>query len=508
MFKKILLLGLACTTTAHLISSDTSSPTAHTFFKSSNAPLYLSQNSLPFNEATKKESSTFLRNAFTAEGFYYRSMDKKRLGNYLGFFDDASSAVYPFLRVSADPALTPTCLLPQDIVHDSANAAHALEKAYNPLSETLNFAPTIEQFGLTVTSSLQINNWITIHTIMPWMEARHYLGLTSSNVVKNTVENSIKSVSDFFAGNLSQKVGTSPNQQDALQFGKIVDRQSISGLADITLQCLLSPSLSSDIFVQCGLVATLPTTSRAIGKYLFEPLLGTGGHSLFGILGRAQGTLLTLPAFTVKIAAQGILKAGLSAQEVRSPSFFINYDAGVDAQFLRYGLGGKQNARRLFPLMNMLTQVVEVKPGKTVELSASLSGTFRRFTGIADYRFTHTGAETIAPLTDWPADVYALSQLSYAQASGSDSSPTYATFDVATDSALVSHAAITKQLINYQAAATPAQATHTFGFELHGAPVAQFPSTFIHIRGYYSFARALMFGVGGYGISCALSHTF
>ena len=52
-------------------------PTAKTFFKLSNAPLWLSPESLPF-QYTKKPTDAPIQNGFTLTAFYSRSTEKKQ----------------------------------------------------------------------------------------------------------------------------------------------------------------------------------------------------------------------------------------------------------------------------------------------------------------------------------------------------------------------------------------------------------------------------------------------
>ncbi|MDQ5890246.1 MAG: hypothetical protein QG604_120 [Candidatus Dependentiae bacterium] len=478
-------------------------PTSKTFFKSSNAPLWFSPSALPFNQ-TKKHTNATLQSALGVEGFYWHSTAKTQLGNYFGFYDSTSEAAYPFIRVTADVTI-PHSLTPQDIVHNSANAGDPFNPTTNKMRATLNFKPHIEQFGLIMTNSVCINKWITIHTIMPWMQTRHVLGLTTTGAVNDTVENNQKGILDFFAGNLHQETAASPDQQDALRYGLLTNAQSVSGLADITMLCLIAPEVHEDIKLQVGFLAALPTTSRPNGIYLFEPTLGSGSHPLFGLYGRAETDFFTYRTLTVGGSIDATVRAGITSQEVRSPSFLIGDN---DAAFERYALGGKKNARRLFPLINILTQVVGIKPGANVEVNIGINAGYKRVSGGIEYRFTHTGAEKVSPIFPWPSNTYALSELFYAQTTVSGPTTTYHTFSIADDSAFSGSAPLTDRAIYFDAAATPAQTTHSFLFSVRCTPLPQFPYSSLQVRGSYSFTGSTIFGVGGYGISCALCHTF
>jgi len=474
-------------------------PTSKTFYKSPSAPLWLSFSSLPFT-SHRKPTNSLLQSAIGLEGFYWKSNAKKSLGNYFGFYDAGSGALCPFIRVTAD-LTKPHALTPQDIVHDSAHAADWSNPSAMPLQATINFSPHIEHYGFILTNSVCIDKWITVHTIMPWVQVNHVFGLTTTNNTSQMVDGTLRSVMDFFNGTLKQEDGTSPDQQDALHYGKITDKQSTMGLADITLLCLLAPKISDDVDINIGVLAVLPTTSRPHGVYLFEPTLGGAGHPFFGFHGSAKTTFFALNALKIGGTVDATLRAGVATQEVRTASFLLDTN---DVAFARYALGGKQNARRLFPLANLLTQTVSVSPGTAIEVNAHVTGQYKALTGSVGYRFTRTGAEKVRPLATWPTGTYALSDLSYSQVEGSH----YTAFDLANNSAFANGGSLTGDMLFFEAAATPVQVTHTLAFAAQCAPLRAFPHSILKLGGSYSFANTAAFGIAGYGLSCSLCHTF
>jgi len=483
-------------------------PTAKTFFKSSNAPHWLSSETRPF-QYNKKPATKPLHSALSFTAFYSHSSDKKRLGNYFGFYDDASGEVKPFLRVTADNTIAAS-LRPQDIVHDVAHSADPFNVTTNPLAETIYFNPHIEQYGLIINNAMQINEWITVHTIMPWMQSNHVLGIKNTDVTKTTVEDRLVSVSDFFNGTLHQEEATNPNQQDRLLYGKLRNQQSCSGLADITILCLFTPYSSEEGSIDLGPLVTIPTCNRAHGSYLFEPVLGTGSHTVLGA--QARGTIKLGAINLITFAASGTLtgRVGVTSHEVRSPSFLFNYDGGTDGQFARYALAGKQHARRLFPLINMLTQMVSVKPGTTVEAEARIAAQYKGSTLAFEYRFTHTGQEKVSPLSAWPAQTYALAKHTYSQTTNNNLGVVtgYNTFTIADHSDLLNQADLTDAALHFDACATPIQKTHLVGASFQCIPTSALPYTSLHVRAYYAWAHNTSFGIGSYGASCSISHSF
>ena len=105
-------------------------------------------------------------------------------------------------------------------------------------------------------------------------------------------------------------------------------------MSDITLlvqgKVVNEPSAS----VTLGAIVTVPTSSRPTGHYLFEPVIGTGGHV---VLGAELGCDVYLGTIKNMVTIDGLLnirhRIGLSAHETRSASYQFAVDNGVDAQF-------------------------------------------------------------------------------------------------------------------------------------------------------------------------------
>lgn len=269
----------------------------------------------------------------------------------------------------------------------------------------------------------------------------------------------------------------------------------------------MQPVCDTHLKLNIGLLATLATSSRPLGQYIFEPTLGTGGHT---VIGGHLNTRVHLGSVRNTVSFDGLLnltyRVGLSAQETRSPGFQLPLDGGLDAQFLRYALGGKQNTRRLFPLINVLTQPVNVMPGSAVDAALALCASYRWMQARLIYKYHHTDAERITPLANWPNRTFDMARLDYAQTSGTDPIEHH-TFDIATNGSPLT-AALNEENVLFNAAATPGQSTHTVGFTVTGAPITSQPHMSFALRTHATFTAGQSFGLSGYGISAAFSRTF
>lgn len=482
-------------------------PTAKTFFSQSMSPNWCDPFALVMpSESTHQTDG--LRNVLHVEPFYWRSTKREKLGEYFGYYDDNAQSIRNCICIDADAATF--SLRPQDIIHDSENAADFKNPALNPLSESIFFNPYIEQYGALIANSTHIGEHFVIHTIMPWLYVSHTLGMTSTLNAAQTVEGASATATDFFDGTLMQDDAGSPDQQDSLIYGKLKDKQSCSGLGDISLVLLGHLLNNEKTTISAGGILTLPTSSRPTGHYLFEPLLGAGGHVVIGVQCAVDTHIARIANM---FSLDGLLsithRIGLDAQETRSASFQFSYDNGVDAQFGRYALAGKQHSQRLFPLINALTQPVTVSPGSATDIAFGINMSYHRLSMRLMYRFSHSTKERITPVVQWPANTFAIADYSYKQTTPSDDPevPNFHTFDVNSHSTLLTKA-LHEDNILFAAAETPAQNSHTLGLTLVGTPLASWPHTCLAFRGHVTLRRNSSFGLPGFGLSAGISHTF
>lgn len=484
---------MLCTT----ISGIFAQPTAKTFFHQSSCPAWCD----PLVHQTGGSVSvpqSSLRSTFHIEPFYWRSHEKTKLGKYFGYKDD-SNIVRNEISVDTNSA---TALFPQQLIHDSANSDDFTNPELNPLEAIIQFWPFIEQYGVLVTNSTHITDRVSIHTSMPWIHQTNTLGMTTTKSTPQLVEGASKTVADFFAGSVEQVAAGSPDQQDALVYGKFTNKQSRTGLGDITLMVVGELARDEQLTFNIGALLTVPTNGRPTGHYLFEPTLGTGGHVVLGAHADALIRLGTLKTISFHGVLYASYRVGISAHEVRSAGFQTS--TGTDLQFGRYALAGKQHARRLFPFINMLTQPVDVSPGNATDVCVGLHAQYRWLRTRVLYRYTHTAAEKVTPLVQWPESAYGESSLSYEQVDDSDN---YFTFNTATDS-ILSTASLKSENILFSSAETPAQQTHAILVTFTGTPFTSLPNSSFTLRGQYAFTSGTTFGLGGAGISAAFSHTF
>lgn len=451
------------------------------------------------------KTDEYIETPVSISGYYHASSNKKKFGEYFGFYDTEDDAVYNFIGVSADDD---KLAFPQDFIHDKANSDAFNDKTLNPLSEKIFFNPHVEEYGFLISGQTKITENSYFSLGMPYMHRTHILGLVSKNKVTQEIkknDGSTKSISlmDYLQGNVEQVLD--PNKQRPLKYGKLKETQSISGPADLHARVSFVPVRDEKTALTLGLQAILPTTSGSTGEYLFEPLLGTGGHWFLGVHAHGIYKFKDLENGSVHMGGHLSHMVGFERQQIRSLNF-INA-SGLLSERGRYYLIGKHGSSWLRPFLNNFTQPLHVTPGQTTQLSIYTELQNRVMTGHLGYKLDYTGKEKVRLSQSTPTNTYGSSKYGFNSAgkSDGDAKANYAAFDVT--KTVFNSEFYSDESLHLDSAATPAQTTHTLFIHLSCTPFGQ-GKTKLDFAGLYHFCNKKQMGREGWSISGKLSHQF
>jgi len=495
-----------------LVSFASTPVTGKTFFKQGIGFFWHYPTTLSTPLATPKKDVT-MHTTLSFEPFYFTTTNKSAFGKYFGYYDATLEKTNDFTGVAATDDTLP--LYPQDIIHDADNSASFANATLNPLKDKITFEPWIEQYGAVLSTHTQFGEQYCLRITMPWMHTTHTMGFkTAAGGATQTVEGAAVSFLNFLQGTVVQEAAGSKNLQTAVSYGKFKNKQSSSGLADLTITFDSFPLRKKEMSVILGGTLLLPTTGPATGEYLFEPLIGSGGHVFVGGHITMQHQLHTFAEWgTVRFTADLAQKVGIATQEIRSLDF-MHLD-GTQGNYSRYALTGKEYGRRLFPFINLLTMPVNVTPGSDTTLTAAFSLQAVWYEGQIGYRFHHTDGEKITLLQDWPANTYAISTFDYkttGSTGNTDPIDDYDTFLITKhsfDKVDISSPGlpINEDRLYKLAAVTPAQSSHTLFASLRAVPFKNWDTSFF-VAGAYHFVGGSNFGIEGYSLTLNVSHPF
>lgn len=452
----------------------------------------------------------------TSRGYYSKTTRGGELGRYFGTYTPETEEVHNYIYVDADDTLS--ALVPQYFFHDALQSTQSSNATLNPLSQKISFAPTTSRLGGGIEASMYFNEGISLSVEATYAKTTHTLHLSDLvTPVKQNVAGSARSFLDYLAGDVKNPgahyVDTKNNStdylnaQDSVVYGKFLDSQTISSLGDITIgiQAVAHQDRLSNSCV-IGVYGILPTGNGSSGAFLFEPMRDNGGHYFFGasLSGR---TLLTPAELTFKLALEGSIRAevGTATTATRSATFmwpeYISNGQLVpqqNANWMRYALAGQTGKSTLFPLINVLSLPVLVSPGARFGAEVTLAGSWRWITARIGYQYHRMGRETITPKKKWNDGWFAIAKQSYAG---------LAPFDAALDSN-GDLPSLTTSDIDWTAAATPHQETHSGVFSLAVGDRTAFIPVQCSLSGAYHFCSATTFGLSGFTIGASISYAF
>ncbi|MCB9493524.1 MAG: hypothetical protein H6679_04595 [Epsilonproteobacteria bacterium] len=265
------------------------------------------------------------------------------------------------------------------------------------------------------------------------------------------------SAHDFFAGrvrNVDPALDASGDPENRemlcpLTHAKIDCRRSALGVADIDLMLgyKVVHKENAHVFISAGITA--PTGNKVRGEYLFEPIYGNGRHISFNANVEVSGRLWHNKNGRV----DGHLVANYRYLAEKTETRTLSLKC---MPFSHYFAIGKLNAPAgtpLFPAANVLTTDLRVKPGSLFDALASLSFCSGGFVVDAGYNMFWKDKESVW-LKHWEDDKYALPK----------AIPGFLTINPLEEDAV--ELMINRDVLDVEAARTPALFTHTLGGSL------------------------------------------
>lgn len=342
-----------------------------------------------FARSLKKKREDGYGIGLQATVFGGRSTDSKGLGTYFSPFCS------PCINVSGKVEENSTSLFTQNFnlfsveFCDSLAALRDLLQNTDPFTSTIRLKPhqSVVGLGLGYQQAFDlwgIEHWVSISA--PIMHVRNSMGLSES--VQNPGQFEDVQPIAGQTTNLNQNIRTMTQalSQDDWCFGKIdCQGRNKTGLAFIQLQVghVLVKNEKNHLDVYAGL--TIPTGNKPKAHYLFEPIVGNGGH--FGLLwGGTSGMqlwhncdrdmMLRLETdLTMQYLFKRTQKRSVDLKGRPWSRYVEMYANKAQAQQANALVGGNTNLQSIFlatPGINMLTLDLAVKPKFNATLNMGL----------------------------------------------------------------------------------------------------------------------------------------
>jgi hypothetical protein len=358
--KLFLLLGaLCCLITCNLSATDFSKYSLKTYQSHRPIAVNTAMEYTLWHEHAYKPQKNTVHTHLQMVPFYQHTQRAADLGKYFNAVQGRNN----FMVVKPAPLVA-------DAPKPDIEAGYFIHEGTTTDKTTLKgnvaFDPYQEVYGVRLDLFQEINHPFAnlfFKATAPIVSVSHDMGMkiTDAAPAKVTTTGTTQkefSLAQFFAGEVEVADATSSNLQSPLEYAKINDRRSAFGVADLDVSLGYKYLNDEKKHVFFSLDLTIPTGNKTRGYYLNEPIYGNGRH--VGIGGSLD---IGCQIWKVKNIQLSLLwttryKYLFENTEVRTLSI-----KGLPLG--HYYLAGytDQKDKALFPLANVLTQGIKVKPG-------------------------------------------------------------------------------------------------------------------------------------------------
>lgn len=408
--------------------------------------------------------------------FYQHSVSSAELGKYFGVGNGSNTFT---VGDTTATGLIPVDLFGALLIHNNTGTPAAAAAG------TVTFAPKQEVYG-TRLDYLQLFKFkkhsLFFKASMPVVYVSNDMGMTITGANTVTVGSTSWTLADFFAGRVNVSATQSPeDQQSPLTAAKINGRRSKTGVADLDLSVGFRWSHEEDRYLALSGLVTVPTGNRPHGEYLFEPIYGNGHHVALGANVDAGAKLWDHKHASISLHGGMQYRYLFEATEVRTASVqgIVN-DGGPLVKLAHYALAAKngQQNQPLFPLANVLTRDMRVKPGSQLEGLLDLSFQNKHFVIDLGYNMFWKDQESAWLKKGLEEGIYGVAKNNY------DATELFNSTNPA-QKPLV--ALLSNKFINGDTAKTPAPFTHKVFGSVGYKCSCESVSSFLGLGGSYEF---------------------
>ncbi|MCK4517729.1 hypothetical protein KAT92_03065, partial [Candidatus Babeliales bacterium] len=363
-----------------------------------------------------------------ATGFYDNSQNEKDLGQFFGVTNTRNSNsiddfidVASFLAYGAGGNPAKVHLITEDLFHN-----HNYTTQKSKLADKIMLRPDHESYGLRLDYHQKLDNFIKglfFKVTMPIVHAKTSLGYSSTAATPNkqllakggTLSGASKSLTDFLTGNVANT--DAHDKQGALTKMKWHNSNSETGIADIDVTLGYNFLYKNDRHANVNIGLTIPTGNDPDGNFLWEAVVGNGGHWALGAGVDAGFQIWKDEDKSLDILFAANYRYLFESDEKRCPDFTPTTTSGnTHKMFSRYILGGKLNqagGTALVPLANLITRDFDVTPGSQFDGMIDLAFNWGNWTFDLGYNLFAKEQEDI----DWTGaeinNIYAVSSWGY-----------------------------------------------------------------------------------------------
>lgn len=351
-----------------------------------------------------KPTKKGLKHHYQFTPFYSLSVQSHEQGSYFGIGNGTKS--YTVGNTGVDP-VSPNAYQEVDgglLLHDTGIIAAPPTTAQS----TVSLSPEQQSYGVHMVYLYEPEKPIPgllfkIH--LPIEQQRRKIGAKFDNKIK--LANTNFSIEDYLKGRVLIEPSATSGQTalSKLKFSGHRDHTGISDMS-VSLGYKLSQGEYFQTYVSAGVI--IPTGSKPQANYLFDAVIGNGGHP--GVQAELDSAMLLYDGEfgMLNVATATRLSYLFESTETRCPSI----KGKVLSHYYLLGEKGKSNSP-LTPAANILTQGFAVRPGCQFNTTLMLSYAYRALCIDAGYEGFWKDAEHVRT-KEFKADQYGIAIKSHA----------------------------------------------------------------------------------------------
>ncbi|MGD1997518.1 MAG: hypothetical protein PVJ92_01240, partial [Candidatus Dependentiae bacterium] len=311
-----------------------------------------------------------------------------------------------------------------DIDHSPTTDYQALTEL--PMYGTVSLKPERVAYGARLSWNQSLDSLLPglcFHVNTPLVQANTNMNMSVSGTASASPANSGgagKGLADFFGGSLTKTLGTTNKhvKQAALSKAKLsTKKQGKFSVGDVNVGFGWNFFNRKKFSANLGVNLVVPTGNSATGEWVFEPMVGNGGHTMLGASLGANFKAVCKKNLQVALKAVADWRYGFEATVKRTIGVGHNTGTVADSSS-HYTMGMEHKVSGVFPLANVLTKDCNVTLGHQVDAVVALAGTFRGIKFDLGYNLFAREAEKVE-LKDkqWTDDKYAYADRLYSMSS-------------------------------------------------------------------------------------------
>ncbi|MCF7900005.1 hypothetical protein K9K77_00710 [Candidatus Babeliales bacterium] len=193
-------------------------------------------------------------------------------------------------------------------------------------------------------------------------------------------------------------------KQDGMNFGKIDGVRTKTGIADLTLKIGYEPLMfnRNDMYMSPYLGVILPTGNKAEAVYMFEPIVGNGGH--FGIMTGAHGEFDVCSLKSGRVWASYRIENQYLFQNTQKRTMDLKYNGAWSRYLTMFEDAAAKAGTTVNSLnfgTNIMTQDVHVSPGYFGNIDASFSYVGEKWNATLGYTVHARQGEEVKLKNGW-----------------------------------------------------------------------------------------------------------